>query len=328
MAWIYAPEVASGPLPSRQSASAEPCATSSETPTASGFCSAGCSPATCCPPPSGTTCVASTGDPGVDAWISSLEAFPASPTASPGSEAETPMSVIFGPTSSGCFARYDPESRSWRTSQASLLTEEGWQEWSASWPRSGLMRSGRCYRLRGLERRTGGNGSGSWPTPETPHGGQGLPADPVVRGNSVYTQDGRKVQVGLRVMAQGLWPTPTGSPNNNRNTKAKPCELDGTHGWSLASAAMTWPTPTVNDSKNNPGPSQYDRSPALNTVIGGQLNPTWVEWLMGWPLAWTDCEHSAMVGCLTYRCTLRAAYNAGLGGAVGATEEAPGDDAR
>jgi hypothetical protein len=23
---------------------------------------------------------------------------------------------------------------------------------------------------------------------------------------------------------------------------------------------------------------------------GGQLNPTWVEWLMGWPLGWTDLK--------------------------------------
>jgi DNA (cytosine-5)-methyltransferase 1 len=22
----------------------------------------------------------------------------------------------------------------------------------------------------------------------------------------------------------------------------------------------------------------------------GQLNPTWVEWLMGWPLGWTDLK--------------------------------------
>jgi hypothetical protein len=24
------------------------------------------------------------------------------------------------------------------------------------------------------------------------------------------------------------------------------------------------------------------------------LNPTWVEWLMGWPLGWTDCAPLAM----------------------------------
>lgn len=23
---------------------------------------------------------------------------------------------------------------------------------------------------------------------------------------------------------------------------------------------------------------------------GGQLNPTWVEWLMGWPIGWTDLK--------------------------------------
>ena len=23
---------------------------------------------------------------------------------------------------------------------------------------------------------------------------------------------------------------------------------------------------------------------------GGKLNPTWVEWLMGWPLGWTDLK--------------------------------------
>lgn len=31
---------------------------------------------------------------------------------------------------------------------------------------------------------------------------------------------------------------------------------------------------------------------ALSTQIGGQLNPTWVEWLMGFPLGWTALERS------------------------------------
>ena len=26
----------------------------------------------------------------------------------------------------------------------------------------------------------------------------------------------------------------------------------------------------------------------------GALNPTWVEWLMGWPLGWTDLDALAM----------------------------------
>lgn len=28
----------------------------------------------------------------------------------------------------------------------------------------------------------------------------------------------------------------------------------------------------------------------LPNVIGGQLNPDWVEWLMGWPIGWTSLE--------------------------------------
>ena len=29
---------------------------------------------------------------------------------------------------------------------------------------------------------------------------------------------------------------------------------------------------------------------ALFAGAGGKLNPTWVEWLMGWPLEWTDLK--------------------------------------
>ena len=59
-----------------------------------------------------------------------------------------------------------------------------------------------------------------------------------------------------------------------------------------------WPTPTVQDSKNNGGPSQKRRmSVPLNAVIGGALNPPWVAWLMGWPIGWTDCEPLATDKC-------------------------------
>ena len=48
-----------------------------------------------------------------------------------------------------------------------------------------------------------------------------------------------------------------------------------------------WPTPrkfmykdaTTDRGKHN-----------LGEVVGGKLNPTWVEWLMGWPLGFTDLK--------------------------------------
>ena len=50
-----------------------------------------------------------------------------------------------------------------------------------------------------------------------------------------------------------------------------------------------WPTPKARDYRSVTGRENRD-SPDLNTVVGGQLNPNWVEWLMGWPIGWTDLE--------------------------------------
>jgi DNA (cytosine-5)-methyltransferase 1 len=85
-----------------------------------------------------------------------------------------------------------------------------------------------------------------------------------------------------------------------------------------------WPTPTVQDSENNAGQSQFKRNslslnakvklyptPDANTrgarknqnghqhtlqdaVGSGKLNPQWVAWLMGYPTEWTDLKPWAM----------------------------------
>jgi hypothetical protein len=59
----------------------------------------------------------------------------------------------------------------------------------------------------------------------------------------------------------------------------------------MAAKVETFPTPTAQDAKNNGATSQHNRNtPPLNVVAGGRLNPQWVEWLMGWPIGWTDLE--------------------------------------
>ena len=51
------------------------------------------------------------------------------------------------------------------------------------------------------------------------------------------------------------------------------------------------PTPTAQDAKNNGAASQHERNTKpLNAEVGGPLNPMFVEWIMGWPLGWTDLE--------------------------------------
>lgn len=65
-----------------------------------------------------------------------------------------------------------------------------------------------------------------------------------------------------------------------------------------------WPTPKLQDSRHairrhmKPGCTHWKGN--LGEVVasihyiditnGGRLNPNWVEWLMGWPIGWTDLE--------------------------------------
>ncbi len=63
----------------------------------------------------------------------------------------------------------------------------------------------------------------------------------------------------------------------------------------LAARIQMLPTPTKQDGENNGGPSQYERNtPPLNAVIGPnnglKLQPAFVEWMMGWPIGWTDLK--------------------------------------
>jgi hypothetical protein len=51
-----------------------------------------------------------------------------------------------------------------------------------------------------------------------------------------------------------------------------------------------WPTPTKSDGEGGPGSSGRDGGENLRTAAGGALNPEFVEWLMGFPLGWTEVD--------------------------------------
>ena len=74
------------------------------------------------------------------------------------------------------------------------------------------------------------------------------------------------------------------------------------HSVNLSQAVKMWPTPIASDghAKGYRFPSVERRREIGKAIslamdvqepnVGGQLNPDWVEWLMGWPLFWTSLE--------------------------------------
>lgn len=90
----------------------------------------------------------------------------------------------------------------------------------------------------------------------------------------------------------GLWPTPVASDTGSR---LKPYAQGGTP---LSLAVKLWPTPTAMTRTGGAALCKWGGSRSrekLRTMVSseelnGPLNPQWVEWLMGWPIGWTDLQ--------------------------------------
>lgn len=99
-------------------------------------------------------------------------------------------------------------------------------------------------------------------------------------------------------MAVGMWPTPqshdgTGGPPGAGTVARGGRQKD------LQTAVAMFPTPQANeDAAGSPngrmqrmlGNCKEVRGDDPSEWISGVLNPTWTEWLMGWPLCWTSTE--------------------------------------
>jgi DNA (cytosine-5)-methyltransferase 1 len=194
-------------------------------------------------------------------------------------------------------ARYDPATSLWRTPQCSLLEDS--IEFSETWPRWGLMRDGVSYQQQTLVPHIREKGSGLWPTPTTM---DTLPArDPELLAEANRIRGGRKNRKALSNLReaifsqhyQQMWPTPIAQDAKHSGyAQSGPGKADKL---SYAVVRDLWPTPTAHNAKETNAPSEALRNePSLASRVGGTLNPTWVEWLMGWPLGWTDLKRLEM----------------------------------
>lgn len=180
-----------------------------------------------------------------------------------------------GESSPGLLAKYDPATHSLKTAQYSLLEDS--MCCSPILPKSGSMRNGCVYQQPNAERRILEIEFGFLPTPAT------------IDSGSMFNKsasEGATLRPSLGAMARfNLWPTPSVCGNYNKKGASK------NSGTGLSTAVKMWATPRVfmhKDSTKDRGRSN------LGEQVGGQLNPTWVEWLMGWPLEWTDLKPSEM----------------------------------
>jgi hypothetical protein len=221
----------------------------------------------------------------------SPEVSPASPIALQENVRRLVMSVIYGASAPGSQMSLDPAGASLKTCRDYFRANAAASSpaWSVTWPRWGIASDGVFGELATLEHRTAANESSSWPTPVASTNRKSANA----MQSSIGTGIRRSSPPGLEQaveLAAGIIPK----------------ELEGMHPSNLPPRLREmWPTPSATDHKGSVTGEKLEQRRAMTRgvrlaeevareapTIGGSLNPTWIEWLMGFPLGWTDLEPS------------------------------------
>lgn len=251
----------------------------------------------------------------------SLARTSVAPERVPGSPANDPACGAKWRASS---VRFDRDSCGWKTARCLFTEDLPW--YSVTLPRWGSMHGGELWERTTLPPRISGTGFGCWvgtPTasmtirspefarPSTPTPAELAKAWPTPRAadfkgaTSATECTARRVQSGEANLCEAVmeslrrWPTP-------KANSAGPdfAAVQRGRAISLQTAVAMFPTPCASEARQgfqNRTNGKRGTQQSLSTVVqgapaqqaGGALNPTWVEWLMGWPLGWTDCGASA-----------------------------------
>ena len=252
------------------------------------------------------------------------EDFLASHSVQPGSDEARTMTVTSGRKCCELYRKSGPLGSLVRT----LLVSSAWRSTRCylTWKASATPARRLLFRLVPSTPRTEGTGLPFWPTVCATEARQGLQ----------IRREGKKGTQQSLSTAVRMWPTPTARDSKGANSVEHlatgnhvaqlanavklfptptarcgqtPC-IHGEGGLDLATFAKLIPTPTTGAGMCG-GSANYQRLKEMEDarVIsqeerrsmaagnGGQLNPTWVEWLMGFPLGWTDLSVSETQSC-------------------------------
>ncbi len=247
------------------------------------FCSNGSETESCPAFPSGTMCEHSTGDRGAGKSIAFAEDFPAKTFPQQAKAREsTGHEAGCGQSSRVLLAKFDPATRSWKTRQCSLFVDLG--ECLETFPRWGMTQGGLLWELTMSEPRTGASESGYWRTPDTGAGGEISAEKAADFAAGKARASGSAIQIRLcdQVRHPQLRPTPKyltpkASDRGYAENQSTFVKRNGDRTMncyaSLSSQVLQM--------------SGGDTTPQTQTA---RLNPYWVEWLMGWPIGYTDLK--------------------------------------
>jgi hypothetical protein len=211
---------------------------------------------------SGMTCVPSTGAPGADMSTLLAEVFHARTSVAQAPEQGLPAPVPgSGENSLASSERFDRRTSSLKTLRTFVLADLSPS--CKILPAWGLMRAGVCSEPTMLEHVRRESACGLWPTPRATDADRGGRGDllQAVRGNQ---------NSHFR-----MWPTPR-SERAGRTIRLYPGHVSA----------------SAHRRQSNGGHGDLEEEMAREDPksVGGTLNPEWVEWLMGWPLGWSDTK--------------------------------------
>ncbi len=212
----------------------------------------------------------------VEKWILSLPDSHVNRSQQPENSKEQKTKGGFGVQSLKSLARFDQVSYSWRTFQTSLINLGHSMKFQNPFPKSGSILNGELFERQTLAQTI----------IETGYSFSAITKEQLNKSNQLY-----------------LMPTPTANDATNWTMPKSQLKRKGNLTIAITRLEML-PTPIATEQEKMSTGSLWRKvvmkegrdSQSMESMNppGGKMNPVFVEWLMGWPLGWTELERVGM----------------------------------